>query len=316
MAPKETDEHRPKKTLHKHFPTAVRKAGPRPVRMPGHGVQNSTDELLYPGELMSIKQGYPGVYGSSLSCCKLKMGDVCIPQAVTWMRATIPDLGCPPGLEYLNLLDQIVVHQQIELLEIIMGFENCNKYEIKNGWGQRIYLAVEETDCCVRNCCGAACPFTVKIMDRVGQEVIELQRPLRCSSCWYPCCLQELEVHAPPGTPVGYIKQTWHPFLPKFAIQNELHQDVLKITGPCVLCSLCQDVNFEVMLLDEETKVGRISKHWTGFLEEAFPNTDNFGITFSLDLDVRMKAVLLGACFLVDFMFFECAGRGQQRTGV
>lgn len=30
-----------------------------------------------------------------------------------------------------------------------------------------------------------------------------------------------------------------------------------------------------------------------------FTDADYFGITFPMDLDVRMKAVMLGACFLI-----------------
>ena len=39
--------------------------------------------------------------------------------------------------------------------------------------------------------------------------------------------------------------------------------------------------------------------------KEAFTDMDNFGITFPMDLDVRCKATLIGACFLIDYMFFE-----------
>lgn len=46
-------------------------------------------------------------------------------------------------------------------------------------------------------------------------------------------------------------------------------------------------------------KVGKISKQWSGFAREVFTDADFFGITFPLDLDVRMKAVLLGATFLI-----------------
>lgn len=56
----------------------------------------------------------------------------------------------------------------------------------------------------------------------------------------------KLEIQAPPGTPVGYVVQNWHPCLPKFTIQDERRMDVLKISGPCVVCSCCKDVNFEV----------------------------------------------------------------------
>ncbi|XP_012292520.1 phospholipid scramblase 1 [Aotus nancymaae] len=235
---------------------------------------------------------------------------------VPWMPAPPTPLNCPPGLEYLSQIDQILIHQQIELLEVLTGFETNNKYEIKNSFGQRVYFAVEDTDCCTRNCCGPSRPFTLRIIDNMGQEVMTLERPLRCSSCCCPCCLQEIEIQAPPGVPVGYVIQTWHPCLPKFTIQNEKRDDVLKISGPCVVCSCCGDVDFEIKSLDEQTVVGKISKHWTGILREAFTDADNFGIQFPLDLDVKMKAVMIGACFLIDFMFFESSGNQEQRSGV
>jgi len=50
------------------------------------------------------------------------------------------------------------------------------------------------------------------------------------------------------------------------------------------------------------------------FAKEAFTDADNFGITFPLDLDVKVKAVLVGAVFLIDFMFFEQAQDNQQNT--
>jgi len=45
--------------------------------------------------------------------------------------------------------------------------------------------------------------------------------------------------------------------------------------------------------------VGKISKQWSGLAREIFTDADFFGISFPLDLDVRMKAVLLGATFLI-----------------
>lgn len=45
--------------------------------------------------------------------------------------------------------------------------------------------------------------------------------------------------------------------------------------------------------------MGKISKQWAGLLREAFTDADYFGITFPMDLDVKMKAVMIGACFLI-----------------
>ncbi|XP_061565638.1 phospholipid scramblase 1-like [Cololabis saira] len=217
-------------------------------------------------------------------------------------------VGVPPGLEYLTQIDQILIHQKLELLEAITGFETNNKYEIKNSLGQNIYMANEKNDCCTRNCCGALRCFDMKIKDNMDREVIHLIRPYRCMFCCCPCCLQEMEVQAPPGTTIGYIKQDWHLYLPRFSILGPNRETLMKLEGPCFTCNCCGDVSFELKGKDGDETIGRISKQWSGLMKEVFTDTDNFGIQFPLDLDVKMKAVLMGACFLIDFMFFQKSG--------
>lgn len=46
-------------------------------------------------------------------------------------------------------------------------------------------------------------------------------------------------------------------------------------------------------------QVGHISKQWSGLTREFFTTADYFGISFPVDLDVRMKAVMLGAVMLI-----------------
>ncbi|XP_034290702.1 phospholipid scramblase 1-like [Pantherophis guttatus] len=234
----------------------------------------------------------------------------------TWMPLPPSFAICPPGLEYLSHLDWLLIHQKYEVLELITSFETANKYEVRNRLGEMVYFATEENNWCVRNCLGTLRPFTMVISNHVGQQVIHLVRPFRCDGCCCPCCLQELEIQAPPGLPIGFIQQVWHPLLPKFVIQNEAHKDVLKIVGPCITSACFGDVVFEVLALDEKTSVGRISKKWGGVLQEFFTDVDFLGISFPLDLDVKMKAVMLGAGFLLDFIFFEEVGEGGGRCSV
>ncbi|CAN0522892.1 unnamed protein product [Rangifer tarandus platyrhynchus] len=222
-----------------------------------------------------------------------------------WQRAPPPPGNLPPGLEYLSQLDLIIIHQQVELLGMILGTETANKYEIKNSLGQRIYFAVEESICFNRTFCSTLRSCILKITDNSGQEVITVNRPLRCNSCWCPCYLQELEIQAPPGSIVGYVAQKWDPFLPKFTIQNANKEDILKIVGPCATCGCFGDVDFEVKTINEKLTIGKISKYWSGFVNDVFTNADNFGIHVPADLDVTVKAAMIGACFLFDFMFFE-----------
>ncbi|KAK3796050.1 hypothetical protein RRG08_013355 [Elysia crispata] len=212
---------------------------------------------------------------------------------------------CPPGLEYLQQVDQLLVKQKLEAVEAFTGFETNNKYEVRNSMGQRVYMAVEDTCCCTRNCCGSARPFDMKIMDNQKREVIHLSRPLRCRTCWCPCCLQKLTVEAPKGQTVGYVRQAWSCCHPRYNIKNAEDETQLRIKGPCFRCNMCGDIEFEVSSKDGETFVGQITKQWSGLAKEIFTDADNFGVSFPIDLDTKTKATLLGAVFLIDFMYFE-----------
>lgn len=46
------------------------------------------------------------------------------------------------------------------------------------------------------------------------------------------------------------------------------------------------------------TEVGRISKDWSGL------DVDYFGLSFPMNLDVRIKAILLGASMLIVIKFY------------
>lgn len=228
-----------------------------------------------------------------------------IPPGPVHMPTPGRPMGCPPGLEYLAQIDQILVHQKVDLTEMIIGWEMSNNYVIKNSMGQQVFVAREESNFWTMQFFGPLRPFTIHIHDNMGHEVLTVSRPIKCGSCCFPCCLQELEVCSPPGVPVGYMFQNWHPFLPKFTILDTTRRSVLKIKGPFCDCRCMSDVVFEVLSLDESVVVGQISKQWGGLLQEGFTDADNFGISFPMDCDVKVKAVMLGACFLIDFMFFE-----------
>ena len=219
--------------------------------------------------------------------------------------------GYPPvhsHMQHLVTLDHLFIEQKVELLEAFVGFETNNKYTIKNSSGQKCFYAVEDVDCCTRNCCGPSRPFEMKIFDTNQREVAHFSRPLRCDSCWCPCFLQKIEVCCPPGNVVGYVVQDWSIFSPQFRIVNAAGDTILRIEGPFCTFSICGAVEFKVLSKDGRFEVGKISKQWSGLVREMFTDADKFGISFPMDLDVKMKVVMMAACFLIDFMFFEKGG--------
>ncbi|KAJ8048515.1 Phospholipid scramblase 2 [Holothuria leucospilota] len=226
---------------------------------------------------------------------------------------TLPAIpGCPPDLEYLTHLDQILIHQQVELIEVFTGWETENKYQIKNALGQQIYFAAEESELCMRLCCKSRRGFMMHIIDNLNQEVMRVVRPFQCCAgcCWCAdsCdhCALTISVETPGGEQIGHVRQRGSRWKPHFDILDSSYEPVLKIRGPCFRTPCCiEDVNFQLMTYDESQQIGKISKQWAGITKEWFTKADNFGITFPQDLDVKVKGTLLGALFLIDFMFYE-----------
>ncbi|XP_069476467.1 phospholipid scramblase 1-like [Ambystoma mexicanum] len=211
----------------------------------------------------------------------------------------------PSDLEGLTLLDHLAVEQKFEPIEALTGFETNNKYVIKDAEGRKVYYAAEKNWCCTRMLCGSDRSFVIKIVDTKRREVIRIHRPFKCLGGLCPFCLQELTVESPPKEVIGYCVQTWNPVVPSFTIQNEDRENILKIRGPLFLLGCCGNVTFKVKTYSSGYTIGNISKRYGGLAKEMLLDSDSFGMQFPLDLDVKMKAILIGTCFLLDFMYFE-----------
>ena len=162
-------------------------------------------------------------------------------------------------MEYLALVDQLLIKQQVEMLEAITGWEDCNKYRVMNSMGQDVFFAKEDNDCCNRMCCGSGRSFEMEIVDNMGREIIHLVRPMNCQECCFPCCLQYLEVQSPRGQVIGTVEQLWNICShPMFSIKNANGDEILKIEEDdselnCHLlcgCECCSDIHFLVKSKD------------------------------------------------------------------
>ncbi|XP_076758732.1 phospholipid scramblase 2 isoform X2 [Xylocopa sonorina] len=213
---------------------------------------------------------------------------------------------CPPGLEYLMALSNLFIQQKVELFEAFTGWETKNKYVALNIRGETVFYIAEESGCCARFCMGSSRSCKFYVYDINQREVLRMVRPYRFNSCCCPCYLQELEVYSG-NTLLGSVTQNWTLWKPTFSVRDASGETVLIIKGPCF--RFCIETLFKVKSADGVHRVGEIKKEWSGISREFFTDTDNFSINFPLDLDVKIKAVLLGACLLMDFMYFETSGK-------
>ncbi|XP_054920369.1 phospholipid scramblase 2-like [Dermacentor andersoni] len=224
-------------------------------------------------------------------------------QATGFQMPAIP--GCPPGLEYLTQIDQLIVRQSVNLVNMLMPNLATSEYLVTNTMDQFVFKATEDFDLACQGV-GPRRPFQMALHDSRKAEVLRLVRPLRCDSCLCFCCLQKMDVRDHSGATIGSLRMQCTLLYPNFSVLDSEKNAILLIKGPCCTRSICcENVKFDIVTMDGVTKIGAITKLWGGLWNEACSVGERFAVTFPFDLDVKVKAVLLAAVFLLDSIYYE-----------
>jgi uncharacterized protein YxjI len=198
-------------------------------------------------------------------------------------------------VERLTSVSGLAVRQVKEWGEILTGFETKNKYAILDPSGQSLYLAAEEAgSLLLRLFLKALRPFTIIVVTEDGQEVLRVKRPFRFF-------FHRAEVVDANGQSLGVIERRFSILRRIYSVIDPAGQEVYQLFGP-----ILHPWTFEIRR--DGVACGKITKKWSGLWKEGFTDADNFGVMFQPDWDVKLKALFLGAVFLIDFVHFENKG--------
>jgi len=186
-----------------------------------------------------------------------------------------------------------------------------SKYKVKDDSGNEIFSIDEDTDCCMRFMCAWFRSFEITIKDPQEREVMHFRRPIRCGQCYIclgsfclPCLLQEMEVCSPPSDVMGTIRQNFSPLSPSFTSLDISGREMFHVTGEFFRPCCFSDLDFQVLSADRHRQMGVIRKSWTNCMNEMCTNAHEFTVTFPQELDVKDKAMVLGAAILIDYLHF------------
>lgn len=195
-------------------------------------------------------------------------------------------------MESLASARSLVVTQRKEWGEILTGFEGKNRYIVSDESGRRLYLAAEEPgSLLLRWFLKAYRPFTVAVLTEGGAVVLRAVRPFR----FY---FHQAEVIDARGQSLGTIVRRFSILRRIYTVLDGAGRETFQLFGP-----LLHPWTFQIR--KDGVECGKITKKWSGLLKEGFSDADNFGVVFPAEWDVRVKALFLGAVFLIDFVHFE-----------
>ncbi len=195
-------------------------------------------------------------------------------------------------MENLSAVSALVVSQKKEWGEIVTGFETRNRYTVSDASGNRLYVAAEERgSTLLRLFLKALRPFTVVVLNDDGQTVLRVTRPFR----FY---FHRAEIVDRQGRSLGVIERRFSILRRIYAVSDMSGHEIFQLFGP-----ILHPWTFEIR--NAGVEYGQITKKWSGLLKEGFTDADNFGVTFAAEWGVEVKALILGAVFLIDFVHFE-----------
>ncbi|GLV41697.1 uncharacterized protein CBL_13364 [Carabus blaptoides fortunei] len=221
---------------------------------------------------------------------------------IDWRTTHLSQFTPIQGLDFLIGAEQVHIQQTVELNDLLASVESENRYTVKVPQGETLYLASEASTSFHRLCFGSRRAFTMRLYDQTRQEAIHFVRKLAFTNCLCGCYLQELQIWIPPGELIGVVKQDWTFMVPTFSVQNNQKRTLFKVEGPAMsICSKNEEAYFKIFSPDGTIQMGSIHYQWDQLLVGY-----NLCLTFpSRNTSSKEKALLLGATFLLEYMYFE-----------
>ncbi|XP_049818284.1 phospholipid scramblase 1-like [Aethina tumida] len=213
------------------------------------------------------------------------------------------------GLDFLRGSSSFIIQQTVELSNLLRD-QGENRFNIKVPRGATIYSASESSEGCERGCFGSSRSFVMSIYDPSQQKVMEFRRRLACGGFNFCFYLQKMEVWAETNEYIGSIEQNMSFMETSFSILDRNGNVQYNIKGPdSCCCLLSKNQSFCIYNIDCSTQVGTIIHQWDQLAHDY--NIHVQGPDFHTS--TRNKALILGAAFLLEYMYFESVKRTSCR---
>lgn len=104
----------------------------------------------------------------------------------------------------------ILISRQMEMLNLLLNYEQANKYNVKNHLGETIgYICEHEhsfKSAILRQLFRTRRAFDADILDKNGNVFLKINRPIR----WF--LNSKITIATPEGREIGHCHSNWHPW--------------------------------------------------------------------------------------------------------
>lgn len=200
------------------------------------------------------------------------------------------------------------VRQSFETLQMLVGWDQPSQYVVR-GADTRVVLYAAEERGFLQGLLRNMNPFHqrhIECLTLSGTRALTIDFPFRLM-------LRRAEVMAWDGRKLGRIQERFHLLRTVLEVESDSGATLLVIRGPWLKLFSFTDWVFEVR--QGERVVGRIKKHFSGWMREAMGTSDDFSLELDASLtDSRLRQLLLAAALTLDLVRFEQRGNPGTLT--
>lgn len=213
------------------------------------------------------------------------------------------------GFQLLNDVEQLEIQQIVDLSTLLGRLRRRFHYRVKIPRAKTLFLAMDigqTEEASGWNCSRLFCNnFTLNIMNHCGEKVFAMIMKSRIA--YMVTRLHVIKVLGP--NLIGTVEQNYRLLGVCFTVYNAEKEELCYIEGPNI-CSCCMysESQFKVMSVDGSHQIASLMHMWDSILHEYI-----LLVTFSKDMDAKLKSLLLAAAFLIEFVYFKGKAFSESR---
>ncbi|XP_018317246.1 phospholipid scramblase 1 [Mycetomoellerius zeteki] len=222
-----------------------------------------------------------------------------------WISTPRSHLNAITGTQFLDSVEQLEIQQVIDLSTLLGRLDKGIQYRVKVPRAEALFLAMESRMETESRLCGWYKGFVLNVLDQCGRTAFIIRKDP--SLLHVPCSRQRITVES--ANLIGSVEKNFSPIGPRFTVYNAVQEPLCNIYGPFTCdCCMFKEAQFQIISLDGSHQVASLIHQWDHFAVDYI-----LLLTFSIDTDVRLKSLLLGASFLIEYLYFHRIRRASRR---
>ncbi|XP_012524124.1 phospholipid scramblase 1 [Monomorium pharaonis] len=262
-------------------------------------------------EVMELRESVPVVYASStVITAQPGEGEGRFPRrpipinTIDWVTIPGNQLNPISGTQFLEGVEQLEIQQVIDLSTLLGRTDKGTQYRVKVPRAETLFLAMESKMETQSRLCGWYKGFVLNVLDQCGETAFVIRKDP--SLLHVPGSRQKITVES--ANLIGSVEKNFSLLGPNFTVYNATNEPLCNIYGPNVCdCCMYKEAQFQVISIDGSRQVASLMHQWDHLAVDYI-----LLLTFPIETDVRLKSLLLGASFLIEYLYFHRIRRATR----